>query len=143
MPPRGVLHNPRFNVVCGHRRRKKDVVEFEISMDDLAIVRMRDAVKQVKSYPFSEGKREGSCLRFDESFHVAPVYRHHETHMRASRAFSGNRELVQKLRAIRRGGRIRDNPERLWLPNERAFVHIRYIPGKHFYCNKLVATIKG
>ena len=73
-------------------------------MYDPTLVRMCDAAKQVKNYPFNERKREGSCPRLDERSHVASVYRHHETDMRTSRAFSGDREFVQKLRAVRRSG---------------------------------------
>ena len=65
-------------------------------MHDLALVRVCDAAKQVKSYLFSEKEREGSCLRLHERFHVASVYRHHEAHVRASRAFPWNLKLVQK-----------------------------------------------
>ena len=93
---RGILHNPCSNVVRSHRRREKDIVKFEISMHDLALVRVCDAANQVKSYPFSEREWEDSCLRLDERFHIASIYRHHEAHVRASRTFPGNRGFVQK-----------------------------------------------
>ena len=106
MSLRGLLRHPRFNVVRGHRGRKEDVVMFDVSMHDSVLVCVCDATKQVKGYTFNERKREGSCPGFDERFHVAPVCRHHKAHVRAGRAFSGNCEFVQKLRAVRRSGRL-------------------------------------
>ena len=142
MSPRGLLRHPCFNVVRGHRSRKEDVVVFEISMHYSALVRMCDAAKQVKNYPFSDRKWEGSCPRLEERFHVASVYRHHKAHVRASRAFSGNREFVQKLSAVRRSGQKRDESECFRLPDDRTLVHIRHMAGKRLYCNELVVTIK-
>ena len=75
-------------------------------MHDSALVRMCDAARQVKSYPFGERKREGSCSRLDECFHIASVYRHHKAHVRGSRSFSESREFVQKLHAVRRSGQL-------------------------------------
>jgi len=114
-------------------------------MYDLAFARACDAVKQVKSYPFSERKREGGSPRLDERFHVTSVYRHYEAHVRAGRTFSRNREFVQKSRAIRGGGLVRDDPEHLWFPDKRAFES--YVPVKYPLCTfttrKLVVTVKG
>jgi hypothetical protein len=97
----------------------------------------------VKSYPLSEREREGSCPRLDERSHVASVHRHHKAHVRASRPFSGNREFVQKLRAVRRSRQVSDEPERFNLPDHRTLVHIRHMAGKCLYCNKIVVTMKA
>ena len=143
MSPRGVLRHPRLNVVRGHCSRIEDVVVLDISMHDSALVQMCDAAKQVKNYPLSERKREGSWVRLNKRFHIASVYRHHKAHVRASRALSGNREFVQKVRAIRRNGQLRDEPERMSLPDDGTLVHIRHVASERFYHNKFVVTIKA
>ena len=71
-------------------------------MHHSVLVRMYDATKEVKNYPFDEGKREGGFPCIDERFHVTSVHRHNKTQVWASRTFSGSREFVQELRAMRR-----------------------------------------
>ena len=105
MSPRRILRYPCFDVVRGHRSGKEDVVMFDISMHDSTLVRECDTAKQVKNYSFDERKREESCPRLGERFHVTSVYRHYKALVRASRAFSRNREVVQELRAVRRSGK--------------------------------------
>jgi hypothetical protein len=143
MSPGGVFRHPCFNGVRGHRTSEEDVVMLDIGMQDSALVRNSDPSKQVKSYPLSERKREATWPRLDERFHVASVYRHHKAHVRAGRAFSGNREFIQELRAVRRKGQVRDETERISLPGDRTLVQIRHVASKRLYGNELVVTVKA
>ena len=92
--------------------------------------------------PFNEGEWELKP-RVGHRFHVASVYRHHEAQVRASRSFSGNRKLVQELRAIRRREWPRDEPECFSLADGPLPLQRRHMAGECLYCNKLVVTIKA
>jgi hypothetical protein len=64
--------SPCVNVVRGHGSRKENVM-FEIGMHDSMIVRMCDASKQMKSYPFNERKRKGVVHALTSAF-TSPPY---------------------------------------------------------------------